>query len=155
MICSLFLSFKFFSFRDKARRLSVRMIKWVWADLDQSLIFQHQIKFLLQNSTKNTSFYKMHHKRSQTDLLPLSMNLNLVAWSANCPQHNCRRAVVHDMKLFRNQKYLDIHLMRGWQTLSHGARVRVQSRVWISLSECVVCKQRLGHVTRDLKNIWI
>ena len=33
MICSLFLSFKFFSFRDKARRLSVRMIKWVWADL--------------------------------------------------------------------------------------------------------------------------
>ena len=65
MICSLFLSFKFFSFRDKARRLSVRMIKWVWADLDQSLIFQHQIKFLLQNSWKNTRFYKMHRKEAQ------------------------------------------------------------------------------------------
>ena len=35
----------FFSFKDKTRRLSVRMIKWVWADLHQSLIsFSPNIK---------------------------------------------------------------------------------------------------------------
>ena len=119
----------FFSFRDKTRRWSVGMIKWVWADLRSTNPSFSNIKssFYSKIPRKIPGFTKCITKK-QNWLAPTFNEFEFFL------RHNLRRWAIF------------IYLLWGRQTLAEAAGVRVQPGVRVPLSQGVVCEQGRGHL---------